>query len=53
MEKTKRLNDSGAPEMVALPQEVGEQNPLAWELIEKGRYRPRRIRGSLIGRELG
>jgi hypothetical protein len=25
----------------------------AWELVEKGRYRPRRIRGSFRGRELG
>ena len=25
----------------------------AWEQIEDGRYRPRRIRGSFRGRELG
>jgi hypothetical protein len=25
----------------------------AWELLEAGRYRPRRIRGSCRGRELG
>jgi hypothetical protein len=25
----------------------------AWEMIEIGRYQPRRIRGSLLGRELG
>lgn len=25
----------------------------AWEQIENGRYRPRRIRGSYRGRELG
>jgi hypothetical protein len=25
----------------------------AWEMIEPGRYQPRRIRGSLRGRELG
>ena len=25
----------------------------AWEMIETGRYQPRRIRGSLLGRELG
>lgn len=25
----------------------------AWELVEAGRYRPRRIRGSFRGRELG
>lgn len=27
--------------------------PAAWECVEEGRYRPRRIRGSCIGRELG
>ena len=26
---------------------------IAWEMIEAGRYRPRRIRGSYRGRELG
>jgi hypothetical protein len=25
----------------------------AWEMIEAGRYQPRRIRGSCLGRELG
>jgi hypothetical protein len=25
----------------------------AWELVDEGRYMPRRIRGSLRGRELG
>ena len=25
----------------------------AWELVENGRYRPRRIKGSCLGRELG
>jgi len=29
-----------------------EESP-AWELVDTGRYRPRRIRGSLRGRELG
>jgi hypothetical protein len=28
-------------------------SPPAWEMIESGRYRPRRIRGSYPGRELG
>jgi hypothetical protein len=31
----------------------GPADPQAWELIEAGRYRPRRIRGSYRGRELG
>jgi hypothetical protein len=30
----------------------GEDVP-AWELLEAGRYMPRRIRGSFRGRELG
>jgi hypothetical protein len=30
-----------------------EQDAAPWELIEAGRYRPRRIRGSHRGRELG
>jgi hypothetical protein len=24
-----------------------------WEIVENGRYRPRRTRGSCVGRELG
>jgi hypothetical protein len=34
----------GATEVSSLP---------AWELVETGRYRPLRIRGSFPGRELG
>jgi hypothetical protein len=33
--------------------EVDDPAPLAWELIDTGRYMPRRIRGSFPGRELG
>jgi hypothetical protein len=29
------------------------EEPPAWELLEAGRYMPRRIRGSYRGRELG
>jgi hypothetical protein len=29
------------------------QEAVPWEMIEAGRYRPRRIRGSFRGRELG
>jgi hypothetical protein len=38
-----------------MPQPQSENvNPTpAWEEIEEGRYRPRRIRGSFRGRELG
>jgi hypothetical protein len=31
----------------------GAAEAVAWEMIEAGRYRPRRIRGSFRGRELG
>lgn len=30
-----------------------ESPPRAWEMIENGRYQPRRIKGSCLGRELG
>ena len=33
--------------------EGGGARAPAWEQIEAGRYRPRRIRGSFPGRELG
>jgi hypothetical protein len=34
-------------------QQAEVEDVQAWEMIEPGRYRPRRIRGSLLGRELG
>jgi hypothetical protein len=33
--------------------EAGTEQPRAWEMIENGRYQPRRIKGSCVGRELG
>jgi hypothetical protein len=33
--------------------EGGAGNTPAWEMVEIGRYMPRRIRGSFRGRELG
>lgn len=35
------------------PQQVSVEEPVAWEMIENGRYMPRRICGSFPGRELG
>jgi hypothetical protein len=41
---------------ISMPEMTGEaeteQTP-PWEMLEAGRYRPRRIRGSCRGRELG
>jgi hypothetical protein len=34
-------------------EQVGAEEVQAWELIDTGRYMPRRIRGSCHGRELG
>ncbi|MFN0051945.1 MAG: hypothetical protein ACKV0T_07125 [Planctomycetales bacterium] len=34
-------------------QSLPEDQPRAWEMIENGRYQPRRIKGSCLGRELG
>ena len=35
-----------------MPSEA-EEKPQAWQMIDIGRYMPRRIRGSFVGRELG
>ncbi len=35
------------------PQQTPVEDPIAWEMIESGRYMPRRICGSFPGRELG
>ncbi|HKI33301.1 MAG TPA: hypothetical protein VKA46_15720 [Gemmataceae bacterium] len=46
----------GEPEGVSTPPSPAEavaEQPRAWEMIEHGRYMPRRIRGSCHGRELG
>ena len=36
-----------------IPGTAEDEKPQAWELIDTGRYMPRRIRGSCRGRELG
>ena len=38
--------------LLAEPESGADEHP-AWELVEAGRYMPRRIRGSYRGRELG
>jgi hypothetical protein len=35
------------------PADAETTRPSAWELVEAGRYRPLRTRGSFPGRELG
>jgi hypothetical protein len=53
METNSTVHDhNNAEKSVPIEDGAGEKPP-AWELVEKGRYRPRRIKGSLPGRELG
>ncbi len=50
------MSEAREREEVAAPALLPEVEPAApppWELIDKGRYMPRRIRGSCLGRELG
>ncbi len=46
------MNDNEISNGIAEPRDEAEQ-PLAWKMIENGRYQPRRIKGSCLGRELG
>jgi hypothetical protein len=43
------------PQPVPAPTESVEVegDAVAWEMIEQGRYMPRRIKGSCVGRALG
>ena len=50
-EKRRMKNENSA--IVQVPDEAEEDRCQPWELIENGRYMPRRIRGSFRGRELG
>ncbi len=53
METTNSYDDVRERESSPLSEKSDVEKPRAWELIENGRYQPRRIKGSLIGRELG
>jgi hypothetical protein len=35
------------------PLDAVAETPRAWQEIEAGRYQPKRIKGSCVGRELG
>jgi len=48
-----QFNNNTDELIVRLVPEDNENNAPAWEMIESGRYMPRRIRGSYRGRELG
>jgi len=53
------VNPPGVPKgpetapLAPIPMEAEAEKTLAWELVDAGRYMPRRIRGSFRGRELG
>jgi hypothetical protein len=52
MDVRETLRRDGILWLRTLPEAAAEDVP-AWELLEAGRYMPRRIRGSFRGRELG
>ena len=53
MEENMLHHRESASEPVAVPDQIDDAQPAAWEMIENGRYQPRRIKGSCLGRELG
>jgi len=54
MAMTEYPPDSAGPDLASIPPALPERDDTPpWELIDKGRYMPRRIRGSCRGRELG
>jgi hypothetical protein len=56
MKAVKSRNDTVDADGVStalVPHDAEVANSPAWELVDVGRYRPRRIRGSYRGRELG
>lgn len=45
--------DNRLDDQFGMAQDVEAESVPAWEMIEAGRYMPRRIRGSFPGRALG
>jgi hypothetical protein len=48
-----KMNPPNAELLSELPGDLESDSIPAWELVDTGRYMPRRIRGSFRGRELG
>jgi hypothetical protein len=48
----KKASKQAVTGVLPVAPEAQEKAP-AWELVEAGRYMPRRIKGSCLGRELG
>jgi hypothetical protein len=46
---TKTATQDASPTEQTTPADA----PVPWEMIEPGRYQPKRTRGSCVGRELG
>jgi hypothetical protein len=53
MKEAKFEYGPAVPAQPILPPGTGGEELHAWEMIENGRYQPRRIKGSCVGRELG
>jgi hypothetical protein len=53
MHETNDFADGSPIDETSLKPGRSSDAPPAWEMIENGRYRPRRIKGSCLGRELG
>jgi hypothetical protein len=53
MDTTKSIAELSEPEETSLRVEAEAAKALAWEMIEPGRFKPRRIRGSFHGADLG
>jgi hypothetical protein len=45
--------DLSGPDSPHFTAQETETDPVAWEEVEKGRFMPRRVRGSCRGRALG